>query len=432
VRLERNAGDGQNSVDRLPHVYTRDLRVLVVDDNATNRQIMHKTLTSWEIKNGVVEGGEAALEMLRAAVDTGEPYGVAVLDMQMPEMDGLDLARAIKNDPAIAPTRLMLLTSIGVEIREEARQAGVEAVLTKPVRQSQLYDALAPMVGLGDDMPAARSSRENAPAAGHTTAVVEEPPTRGCVLLAEDNPVNQRVATRMLEKLGYRVDVAANGREALEAFAGAPYAAVLMDVQMPGVDGYEATTEIRRREGPERHTPIIAMTANAMEGDREKALRAGMDDYVVKPVDRERLAVVLEDWVPKEEIAPTANKEDGVTAVAEETAEPLDRAVVEHLRTLGGPEMLSELSQMFHEDARSALMDLRRALQDGDAASVERIAHTLKGSSGSMGATRMSQICSELQDAGASADLVRASALSGRLEAEFENVWAVLEAEVGR
>jgi CheY-like chemotaxis protein/HPt (histidine-containing phosphotransfer) domain-containing protein len=251
-------------------------------------------------------------------------------------------------------------------------------------------------------------------------------------LLAEDNPVNQRVATRMLEKLGYRVDVAANGREALEAFAGAPYAAVLMDVQMPGVDGYEATTEIRRREGPERHTPIIAMTANAMEGDREKALRAGMDDYVVKPVDRERLAAVLEDWVPKEEIAPTANKEDGVTAVAEETAEPLDRAVVEHLRTLGGPEMLSELSQMFHEDARSALMDLRRALQDGDAASVERIAHTLKGSSGSMGATRMSQICSELQDAGASADLVRASALSGRLEAEFENVWAVLEAEVGR
>jgi CheY-like chemotaxis protein/HPt (histidine-containing phosphotransfer) domain-containing protein len=408
-----------------------NLRVLIVDDNATNRQILHKTLTSWGIQDGVAEGGEGALQMLRTAIDKGEPYDVAVLDMQMPEMDGLDLTRAIKNDPAIAPTRLMLLTSIGLEIREEARQVGVEVVLSKPVRQRQLHDALATMVGLSDDRPTARSPRENSSAVAHVTGVVEEPPPRGYVLLAEDNPVNQRVATRMLEKLGYRVDVAANGREALKALPGASYAAVLMDVQMPEMDGYETTHEIRRREGPERSTPIIAMTANAMEGDREKAIEAGMDDYVAKPVNREQLAAVLERWIPKEEIAPTAPKEGEVTPVAEETAEPLDRAVVENLRTLGGTEMLSELAQMFQEDARSALVGLRRAIQDGDAHSVERIAHTLKGSSGSMGATRMSQLCSELQDVGASADLVRASALSERLEGEFENVWAVLKIEVG-
>jgi CheY-like chemotaxis protein/HPt (histidine-containing phosphotransfer) domain-containing protein len=235
----------------------------------------------------------------------------------------------------------------------------------------------------------------------------------------------------MLEKLGFGVDVVSNGKEALEALSCDSYAAVLMDVQMPEMDGYEATREIRRRENPEHHAPVIAMTANAMEGDREKALEAGMDDYVPKPVDREQLAAVLERWIPEEEIALATNSEGGEAAPDEETAEPLDRDVLEHLRALGGTEMLSELAQMFYDDARSALASLRKALQDEDSASVGRIAHTLKGSSGSMGATRMSRTCSEIQDAGASADLARASMYSKRLEREFEDVWAALEAEVG-
>jgi HPt (histidine-containing phosphotransfer) domain-containing protein len=205
-----------------------------------------------------------------------------------------------------------------------------------------------------------------------------------------------------------------------------------MDVQMPEMDGYEATAQIRRlEEGQDRRTPVVAMAANAMQGDREKALEAGMDDYVPKPVDREQLAAVLERWIPEEEIALTTNSEGGGGTPDEETAEPLDRDVLEHLRVLGGPEMLSELAQMFYDDTRSALASLRKALQGGDSASVERIAHALKGSSGSMGATRMSQLCSEIQDAGASADLARASTFSKGLEREFENVWAALEAEVG-
>jgi CheY-like chemotaxis protein len=194
----------------------------------------------------------------------------------------------------------------------------------------------------------------------------------------------------------YRADVAADGLEAIEALSRGPYAAVLMDVQMPEMDGYEATAELRRREeeeGQGRRTPIIAMTANALEGDRERAIEAGMDDYLPKPVTREELGAVLERWIPEGEALPE----------------------------LGGQEMLSELSEMFLDDASSALRDLKEAIESEDLPLVERTAHTLKGSSGNMGAKRMARICAELQDAGVSrGELSRAPELLGRLEAEVE------------
>jgi two-component system, sensor histidine kinase and response regulator len=243
------------------------------------------------------------------------------------------------------------------------------------------------------------------------------------------------VAVKMLERLGYRADVAADGLEAVEAVSRIPYAAVLMDVQMPELDGHEATTEIRRREaGLARRTPIIAMTANAMQSDREKALAAGMDDYVPKPVKPDELEAALERWIPEEEESASMSvaEVEGSSVTPEDTEDPLDRAAIDNLLELGGSELLSELAETFSGDTGSALPALRAAATAGDARSVERIAHSLKGSSGSIGAQRMSATCAELQDAGALGDIPSVPGLLDRLEGEFGRVRAALEAELAR
>jgi CheY-like chemotaxis protein/HPt (histidine-containing phosphotransfer) domain-containing protein len=263
------------------------------------------------------------------------------------------------------------------------------------------------------------------------------------LLVAEDNPVNQKVAVRMLEKLGYQVDVAANGREALDILARAPYAAVLMDVQMPEMDGYEATQEIRRRESEAsgehgtspRHLPVIAMTANALVSDREKALAAGMDDYVAKPVKPAQLSEILERWTMDAEDVELSPEGAGAAHEADDNGytgpeDPLDPDVLAGLRELGDADLLTELVNLFIADVPPQLASLREAMESGDASSVKRVAHTLKGSCGNMGAQRMAAICAKLQDIGASGDLTRAPELLKQLEAEFERVRPALEAEV--
>jgi two-component system, sensor histidine kinase and response regulator len=397
-------------------------RVLVVDDNGANRAILEKQLSSWGLRTTGVEGGPQALEELRSA---GEPYDLAVLDMQMPDMDGMGLARRIKADPDLSATRLVLLASMGHRgDNEEAGRSGIEAYLTKPVRQSDLYDALVGAMG--------GAASERARLLTLDSLGREKAGGRARVLVAEDNPVNQRVAGRMLESLGYLVDVVGNGQEALEALANTTYSAVLMDVQMPGMDGYRATGQIRLREDQagrrdmmmglrKRRTPVIAMTANAMQGDREKALEAGMDDYVAKPVGREELGAVLGRWV-SETPAFRLPAPEGGTAYA---GPILDPEVLAGLRALQGEDdtdIVAELAGIFTEDARSGLSALEEALQRDDAPTVERVAHMLKGGSGSMGASRMSGLCARLEAAGASDDLSMASGLLRRLEEEFGQV----------
>jgi CheY-like chemotaxis protein len=352
--------------------------------------------------------------------------------MQMPGMDGMQLARHISDDPSIAQTRLVLLTSIGQRgDSDDARRGGIEAYLTKPARQSELYDAIATVMGTPEE-----AGEEGAPLVTRHTLREMNTAHRPHLLLAEDNPVNQKVAARMLERLGYRVDVAQNGLEALEALERNRYAAVLMDVQMPEMDGHEATAEIRRREAAlawrgERHsTPIIAMTANAMQGDREKALAAGMDDYLAKPVRQEELDEVLGRWVSREDGAVVGDGAPEAQETPAENGSVLDPEVLANLRDLGDAELLAELAGMFLDDASSRLQELREAIGAGDAAGVERVAHTLKGSSGNMGATRMSAICAELQDVGGSGDLSRAAGLLEGLEEEFGRVRPALEAEI--
>ncbi len=278
----------------------RGLRAFIVDDNATNRKILHQQLASWGMHVGSAEGGLHALEELRSAVERGEPYHVAVLDLQMPGMDGLELAQRIKTDPKLTSTRLLLLTSLSqYNVVEDTYHAGVEAVLTKPVRQAQLFNCLTTVLGLsGGSLSASSTPAESS---GESTGK-DAYECQAHVLLAEDNAANRDVTAMMLEKLGYRVDAVKDGVEAVEALSRiSSYAAVLMDVQMPEMDGYKATKEIRRHEGGGRHIPIIAMTGNAMQGDREKALEAGMDDYVSKPVGLNELGEVLGLWVADKE-----------------------------------------------------------------------------------------------------------------------------------
>ena len=416
----------------VPSADLEDIKVLIVDDNETNRKIVFEQVISWGMKNGMAFDGQSALEMLRRASQRGEPYDLAILDMQKPRMGGIELARKIRADPRVYSTKLVMLSSVGQRGEsEEARQAGMDAYLTKPVRQSQLYDALATVLGTTVEEEALEKSKQARPSLVTSYSLNEaRARSRPRILVAEDNAVNQKVAVKMLERLGYRADVAADGLEAVEALSRILYGAVLMDVQMPEMDGNEATAEIRHREGLDKHTPIIAMTANAMQGDREKALAAGMDDYLAKPVNLEQLEKVLARWVSREETEQGAYAAEAADAWSAASGPSIDHSVLDGLRDLQGegePDILSELIELFLADVPPQLVALREAVQSGDILSVERTAHTLKGSSGNMGVVRMAAICAELEEIGRSETLAGAPVWISRLEEEFERVSVAFE-----
>ncbi len=269
------------------------LRVLCVDDNFTNRTILELQLRGWNLHVDSRADGPSALSQLQAAHRVGVPYGLVVSDMQMPGMDGFMLARVIKATPELASTRIIILSSIGQRGHgPTAQQVGIDAYLTKPVRQSQLYDSIALVMSR-----AAETETEPPSLVTRHRLTEVQAAAKVKVLLAEDNIVNQKVAVRMLEKLGCRVDAVANGLEVLDALGRIPYDLVLMDCQMPEMDGYSATGAIRNKEaGTGGHIPIIAMTANAMAGDREICLQAGMDDYISKPVKPDQLLEMIHKW----------------------------------------------------------------------------------------------------------------------------------------
>ncbi|MBI1747394.1 MAG: response regulator [Acidobacteria bacterium] len=405
------------------------LRVLIVDDNAANRSILHHQITPWGTKNDCAEDAMSALALLHAAAGRGEPYDVAILDMQMPGMDGIELARSIKADPAIAPVRLIMLTSLGVRGQaQQARQVGVAAYLTKPARQSQLYECIATVMGLPPVSPSV-STTTAAPLVTRHSLAEANGRARAHILVAEDNEVNQKVAVRMLEKLGYRADLAGNGLAAVEACVRTRYSAVLMDCQMPEMDGYEATAEIRRREGDARRTPIIAMTANAMQGDRDMCLAIGMDDYIAKPVKFEELEAVLDRWVLLS--TATTGDEGRAARQTEEQDVAVDTTVLAALRELQAedePDILTELIDLFMRDAPLRLTALKEATERRDAQALKLTAHSLKGSAGNLGARRMAKISAELEALSQTTDLGRAEKLVAQLEVELGRVRRELEA----
>ena len=270
----------------------RDLPVLVVDDNATNRRILEAMLASWHMKPVAVDSGHAALATLERAREAVRPFPLVLLDAQMPEMDGFALAERIKQNPELAGATLMMLTSVGRRgDAARCRELGIAGYLTKPIKQSELFDAIVMALGTV-------SRKEERPVLV-TRRFVRENRQRLSVLLAEDNAVNQMLAVRMLEKRGHTVTVAGNGREALAALEKKAFDILLMDVQMPEMDGFEATAAIRAREKSTGvHIPIVAMTAHTMKGDEERCLEAGMDAYISKPIQPKQLFEVLENLVP--------------------------------------------------------------------------------------------------------------------------------------
>jgi two-component system sensor histidine kinase/response regulator len=284
-------------------------RVLTVDDNATNRYVLREQLKSWGYRFGEVSSGMRALKELRLAVDSKDPYEIAILDMEMPEIDGETVGKKIKQDPDLKNTILVLMTSIGQRGDvKRLEKIGFAAYLTKPIKQSKLYDCLATVIGVQKEatikQPAAIVTR-------HSLSEYRKRKVR--ILLAEDNMINQKVALNILKKFGYSADAVANGKEAVKALEMIPYDMVLMDCQMPEMDGYEATGEIRNPESKvlNHNLTVIAMTANAMKGDREKCLNAGMDDYLSKPVKPNELLDVLEKWISKQDAFQQREARDG-------------------------------------------------------------------------------------------------------------------------
>jgi signal transduction histidine kinase/DNA-binding response OmpR family regulator len=403
----------------------RGLRVLVVDDNAISRAILREHIVGWHMHSGSAESGPHALDILFAALARGEPYDVAIVDMHMPDMDGLALARAIKADRSIAGTRLILLTSIGEVGPEPDHEAFVDACLTKPTPQSQLYDCLARvMAGASSATDEFRSVAISL--AAQKRANRRAAPQGGLILVAEDNAVNQEVAIGVLATLGYRSDVVANGREAVEAIGLKPYDAILMDCQMPEMDGYQATREIRRREGNGRHTPIIALTADVLQGARAKSLAAGMDDHVTKPLNPQELAAALRRWLPR------VDESESKTVAARSRQEGADHIALDGLRELeraGAPGLVKKITDMFLEDTPRQLADLRDSVQKEDSIRLAKVAHTLKGSAANLGAREMVRICGELQVIGEAENISIAPSLVADLESQFGSVRAALLSE---
>ena len=355
------------------------LKLLVVDDNATNRQLVITLLSGWGCEYDTAADGPTALWMLQEAAETEKPFQIALLDHQMPEMDGVTLAQLIRKDARLNETRLVMLTSLGVRGDAELLQrGGFSAYLTKPLRQQQLHDCLSLLTG--QKSPESLITR-------HTIREARQRVSR--ILLAEDNPVNQAVAAAMLKKLGYRVDLVGDGKEAVEALSRINYDLVLMDCQMPELDGFEATALIRDTASAVlNHTvPVIAMTANALAGDRERCMKAGMDDYMSKPVKPKELETMLDTWLKSLETEPDPGQLTEYLVpekTAVDTLVVFDRTVLWEL--LGGNQTsLNEILGMAADDLPQRLEQLHKARAAGDRTSIEHIAHTIKGIAGNMG-----------------------------------------------
>jgi signal transduction histidine kinase/CheY-like chemotaxis protein/HPt (histidine-containing phosphotransfer) domain-containing protein len=362
------------------------IHVLVVDDERVHRSVLTERLRCWRIEARACPSGPRALQRLRDAKADGHPFALAILDYSMPGMDGLALARAIKEDPEIRDTVLVMLSSITHRASaQQLEHAECAAYLVKPVHHAELQRVLAAAWGRrGESAPTIRALHSDAATASPGLATTPAGSSTR-VLVVDDNAVNQKVAQRMLEQLGCRVDVAANGREAIDLIAAVPYELVFMDVQMPELDGLQATAELRRREGAHAgRLPIVAMTAHAMAGDRERCLAAGMDDFVSKPVRRgELLRALRRVTLPPEEDALASA---GPAPANGDVRVPCD--LVKLARDYDpDPEAIRALITMFLVRAAELVERMQAAVRDGDRQALRRDAHALRGISGMVQAT---------------------------------------------
>jgi len=435
----------------LPAEDLQGRRILIVDDNESNRMILHHLVTGWGMRDDLAVDAEQALDLMAEAARNGAPYDLAVLDVVMPGKDGLQLAREIRQHPAGSAIRIVVMTSILQRGHaEQARQAGAIGYLPKPVRHDQLRDCLRTVLGIRPGSDRDKPGEPPSTPQLVTRHTLAERLARPRILIVEDNIVNQKLTVRMVEKLGYQPEVVENGREALAALDAGEYAAVLMDCQMPVMDGFEATRRIREQEQSQassgnchrteqdadrstkdesrmtasHHIPIIAVTANAMQGDRERCLAAGMDDYLAKPVKLEELRTLLHRWVgsPRED-RPTAA--DAVQADSHPGRGVFDP--VRMLHNIGGDhELFGQLVGLFLERYEAMLGDIKEALSKDDALTLERAAHTLKGTAANLCASEVVLAASRLEAVGHLGTLHEAPPIYAQLELEVMRLVAIL------
>ncbi|MBI2429565.1 MAG: PAS domain S-box protein [Ignavibacteriales bacterium] len=358
------------------------LRVLIVDDNATNVLAIKHRLASWGISADEAQSGIRALEMVEQSARNSTAYNLIILDMQMPGMNGLELAQEIKKDAASKSTRLLMISSMKIPTPDLDR-AMIDTFLLKPVRKSDLYNAINSMFQTAE--------QKDLPVSAPLHAVQSRPELR--ILLAEDNVVNQKVAVKMLEKFGVTVTVVPNGIRAWESVNKERYDLVFMDVQMPEMDGLEATKKIREIEKDLLHTIIVAMTANALQGDKERCLAAGMDDYVAKPIKQQELQYMIEKWCPSGSSQIEATDRPFQTS----NSDIIDFSRIEEIRDLGGNELLRELVLAYIDDARSVISEIEEAIRTNNVHDIHGSAHRLKGSSGNMGITTVSVVAGQIE-----------------------------------
>lgn len=388
----------------------RKLRLLIVDDNAANRKIVRYQTSAWGMLVEEADSAIAALEALKQAVSAGQPYDIAILDLQMPEIDGAMLARQIKADPALSQIPLIVMTSLNQRDMKQLLEAGFAAYLVKPVRQARLFDCLFNVMNQPSsavkNQAAKPSQTESLTSLQHDLLL----PASGRlkILLAEDSAVNQKVALHQLKKLGYAADVAANGQEVLALTATIHYDIVLMDCQMPMMDGYEATRAIRAAERLERHTVIIAMTANAMKEDRDRCFEAGMDDYLSKPVRKEDLdaklahwSQILQDSAFADKIIQRSPNYLETTKLSKDVPhhplqDVIDWQYLHHI-SAGNDDFELEILQVFMSALPAHVQALETGIQTDDFYQIEQEAHYIKGAASSAGVRSIETVAERLE-----------------------------------
>jgi CheY-like chemotaxis protein len=391
-----------------------DLPILVVDDNASNRRILREILTNWRMKPILVNSGADALSAL-GKMESKNSYALVLLDVHMPDMDGFAVAEQIRSGHKQQGIKVILLTSASrPDDVARCRELGVSDYLSKPIKQSELFDAIVTAMA---EHGRIRERDESA------SAFIQASERSLRVLLAEDNPVNQTLAMRILERLGHKVQVVNNGREALGRSQAEEFDLILMDVQMPEMDGLEATTAIRDAESDTaKHVPIVAMTAHAMKGDREKCLSAGMDGYISKPIRIDELKRVMSEVKMTENVCQPSEQNSFQASAEQNSFQAIGQLELLLDSVMGDRALLVEMAELWLADSAKQENQIRSGLDSGDAIMIQRAAHSLKGSVGTFQASAAQDAANQLEMSAKNADLARARKAFERVLAQIDLV----------
>jgi CheY-like chemotaxis protein/HPt (histidine-containing phosphotransfer) domain-containing protein len=404
-----------------PAADLKDVRILLVGCHETSCNILYEELANWGIRCEIADSDDNALTVLHEEYAAGDPYKIVIMDSPILNIEDETLSSVIKKDPDLQQTKILMLTYTGWRgDAKRAKKEGIDVYLHKPVHESQLMSAMT-MVLTGQSTELITRHTIHETDIEKKQKVLE---TKGFlsanILLVEDNAVNQKVGVRMLEKLNCKVSVAVNGKEAVSMVEEKSYDLIFMDCQMPEMDGYEATAEIRRREGGAKHITIVAMTAHVMGGARERCIEAGMDDYISKPIQHHVLREVLQKYLPKDMSAPSSTKE-AESHKEKEKEPPVDFS---HIKDIFGDDTdaINELINIYVNDADQLLVVLESAVHEKNAELIKNKAHSIKGASANIGAGKLRQHSAELEQIGMSGRIEEALNVFGNVKTEFERV----------